>query len=248
MYRLDETIQRTYFRLTEYQRQRLRFERLLHPENFRWSKGMPPMSATTKRKVEELEKIGFGEAFYQRMVAGEEKSYSELAEDVAIHPLWPHCEPIPGFGVYLCGAFIAAAGDIGMTDKCSSFWKGMGLDIVDGKAPRRVRGAKVERKVPALPHVTRVGDQIRKVMLQQNPFFHELYMRHKEDYMSRYPEKAKMFAHKHGLRIAQKILYACLWKVWRERLGLPAPFPYVFAMLKHDDGGMINLEEFYERK
>ncbi len=57
-----------------------------------------------------------------------------------------------------------------------------------------------------------------------------------------------MFAHKHGLRIAQKILYSALWEKWREAYGLPAPFPYVFDILKHDDDRRITIEDFYRKK
>ncbi len=245
----DEEILRTYFQLEEYQGQRLRFERLLHPEKFKWSGPTPVMSETKKIKLEELGKIGFGEAYYQRMVEGEHESKKQLEAMAEDHPLWPYIEPIPGFGRYLAGAFIAAGGDIERAPTCSSFWKGMGLDVLsDATVPRRIRGAKnTARRIPAFPHVTRIGEQIRQQMLRQNHFYQELYHRHKADYRERYPERAKMFAHKHGLRIGQKILYACLWEKWREAYGLPAPFPYVFDILKHDSGQRITIEDFYSK-
>lgn len=249
MNNLDEKILRTYFQVEEYQTQRLRFERLLHPEKFNWSKDMPPMSTTTKVKIEELAKIGFGEAYYQRAVRGEFEAKGLLEELAELHPLWEFIQPIRGFGKYLAGAFIAAGGDISRAPKASSFWKGMGLDIdADGKAPRRVRGRKdIERKIPALPHVTKIGEQIRQQMLKQNPFYQELYYKHKADYQERYPDKPKMFAHKHGLRIAQKILYACLWEKWRQAFGLPTPLPYVFDILKHDSGRAITIQDFHAK-
>jgi len=272
--KLDERILRTYFRVDEFQTQRLRFERLLHPEKFKWSKDMPPMSTTTKIKVEELAEIGFGEGYYRRMSQGEEVAKTELGELAELHPLWEFIEPIRGFGKYLAGAFIAAGGDISRAPKASSFWKGMGLDIItlcpdckkpnplgaeqcsycnallngDGQAPRRIRGKKdIERKIPALPHVTKIGELIRQQMLKQNPFYQELYYKHKEDYLARYPDKPRMFAHKHGLRIAQKILYACLWEKWRQAFGLPTPLPYVFDILKHDSGRVITIQDFHAK-
>ena len=84
-------------------------------------------------------------------------------------------------------------------------------------------------------------------MLRQNACYQELYHRHKEDYQARYPERSLMFAHKHGLRIAQKILYAGLWEMWRQVYGLPAPFPYVFDILKHDAEHRITIQEFYRK-
>ena len=247
MGRPDEGILRCFFRLEEFQTQRLRFERMLHPENFKWDKkgAPPPMSETKKIRIEELGKIGFGEAFYQKMVEGEKAAEDELKEMAEMHTLWPYMESIRGLGLLMAGKFIAAGGDIRKAETASGFWKGMGLDIVNGQAPRRVRGKKdTERRIPAFPHVTRVGEQIRQQLLKQNPFYHELYLSHKADYRARYPEKPLMFAHKHGLRIAQKVLYACLWEKWRLGYGLPAPQPYVFDILKHDDGHLIVVEDF----
>jgi hypothetical protein len=250
MTRLDEQILRCYFRLEEFQMQRLRFESLFHPEKFDWKKkGAPPkISETKKIRIEELKRIGFDEAFYQRMLEGEENEKEEMGHLVELHPLWEWMEPIAGWGFLTGGKYIAVSGDITRTDTMSSFWKGMGLDIVDGKAPRRIRGrTNVERKVPAMPHVTRIGEQIRKQMMMQNPFYQELYYKHKADYVARYPDRPPMFAHKHGLRIPQKVLYGCLWMKWRECYGLPAPLPYVFDILKHDSGRMITIEDFYRR-
>ena len=184
----DEEILRTYFQLEEYQGQRLRFERLLHPEKFKWSGPAPTMSGTKKIKLEELEKMGFDESFYRRMADGEKAAREELQSLAADHPLWPYIEPITGFGRYLAGAFIAAGGDIERPATASAFWKGMGLDVLaDGTVPRRTRGAKTTRRIPAFPHVTRIGEQIRQQLLRQNHGYQDLYHRHKADYRERYP-------------------------------------------------------------
>ena len=242
--RPDEQILRCFFRLEEFQMQRLRFERMLHPDHFKWPKkgAPPPMSETKKIKIEELGKIGFGENFFQAMVKGEELAEDELKELVERHVLWPWLEKVRGIGLVMAGKFIAAGGDIRKAETASGFWKGMGLGLEDGKAPRRERG---KTSIPAFPHVTRVGEQIRQQLLMQNPFYHELYLSHKADYRARYPEKPLMFAHKHGQRIPQKIFYACLWRKWREGYGLPAPLPYVFDILKHDSGRIITIEDFW---
>lgn len=249
MRKQDEEILRTYFRLEECQTQRLRFERLLHPEKFKWAGPNPTMSGTKKVKLAALAEIGFDEAYYQRMADGEKAAREELQSLAENHPLWEYIKPIRGFAKYLAGAFIAAGGDIERAPTASAFWKGMGLDVLpDGTVPRRTRGAKqTARRIPAFPHVTRIGEQIRQQMLRQNPGYQELYHRHKDDYRERYPERPKMFAHKHGLRIAQKILYACLWEKWRQSCGLPAPFPYVFDILKHDSGRRFTIEDFYRQ-
>lgn len=161
MFKLDEDTLRTYLKLEEYQRQRLWMERLLHPEKFKWiRRGVPPpMSEAKSIRIEELGKMGFGEAHYQRMLEDEQKAELELADLVHFHCLWTHFERLKGFAEHSAGAFVAAGGDIQRAPTASSFWKGMGLDVFpDGTVPRRIRGRKdVERRVPALPHVTRVG-------------------------------------------------------------------------------------------
>jgi len=248
MTKLDEQIIRCYFRLEEFQRHRIRMERLFHPERFKWSRGMPRVSRTKMMKQEELGRIGFGEDFYQRVLDGERRAKNEFEELVEYHPLWPYLEKVDGFGKYLGGAFIAACGDITRAETVSSFWKGMGLDVLpDGTVPRKVRGKTgVERRIPAYPHVTRIGEQIRQQMLRQNPFYQELYHKHKSDYEVRHPGRPRMFAHKHGLRIGQKVLYACLWEKFRQAYNLPAPFPYVFDILKHDASRRITIEDFWQ--
>ncbi len=139
----DEQILRAYFKLEEYQGQRLRFERLLHPEKFKWSGPTPTLSQTKKIRIDELGKIGFGESFYQKMAAGEQEAKKELEDLAENHPLWAYIEPIHGFARYLAGAFIAAGGDIERPPTCSAFWKGMGLDVLaDGTVPRRTRAPR----------------------------------------------------------------------------------------------------------
>lgn len=252
IFKLDEEILRAYFRLEEYQSRRMRFERLLHPEKMNWLKDIPKMSEAKIIRINELENMGFGEDHYRRMAEKEKEAKDRLEGLARGHPLYEYMEPITGFGDYLIGAFIAAGGDITRPPTVSSFWKGMGLDIVDGKAPRKVRTrGKLEegvRRYPALPHVTRIGEQIRQQMLRQNSFYQELYYGHKDDYRQRHADSPKMFAHKHGLRIAQKILYSCLWRQWRLCYALTISEPYVYDMMKHDDGRIITLDEFYRAR
>lgn len=248
MFKLDEDILRCYLRLEEYERQEKWMERLLHPEKLKWVKkgAPPPITRTKKIRIEELGKMGFDEAYYQRMARGKKETMLELAELVVLHPLWPHFQRIKGFSYRLAGGFIAAGGDIQRAPTASAFWYGMGLDVLsDGTVPRRIRGVtNVERRVPALPHVTKVGELIRMQLLRTEGLGQELYYKHKADHRARHSGPL-MFAHKHGMRIPQKILYACLWEQWRLAYGLPSPWPYAFAILNHDSGSRITISDFY---
>ncbi|MBI4132684.1 MAG: hypothetical protein HY473_01105 [Candidatus Sungbacteria bacterium] len=263
MIRQDEEILRAYFRLEEAQRQRLWMQRIWRPETFDWKKrgGPPPMTATKFIRQEELEKLGFGDAHYKEMLRLEEEARAELLRLAKEHPLAPHFDRIRGLSMYLCGAFVAAGGDITRAPTVSAFWKGMGLDVLPhglhtrggkevfppGSVPRRIRGSiDVERKIPALPHVTRVGEQIRMQILRCQGRMKEFYDRFRAEVDLRHPDRAKMFNMKDALRRTQKLLYACLWQEWRVGYNLSAPQPYAFDILKHPDGGLVRISDFYE--
>lgn len=249
MFRLDEDTLKAYFRLDEYRRQRIWMQRIWHPELFDWDEGNPPpVTEATQIRRAVLDSMGFGESHYQKMLQGEEAALVSLTSFAELHSLWPHFDRIKGLGKYLCGAFIAAGGDISRPPTVSAFWKGMGLDVLpDGTVPRRIRGKKnAERRVPALPFVTKIGEQIRTQLMRSVVKGKELYHKHKELYKVKYPARPLMFAHLHGRRIAQKILYACLWEQWRIAYGLPAPWPYAFAILHHDSGGRFTIADFYD--
>ncbi len=248
MFKADEGIMRCYMRLEEYQRQRLWLERLFHPEKLKWKDAPPPITETKRIRIDELAQMGFGEEYYQKMLTGEQEADKHLQELVEIHPLWPHFERINGIAYKLAGGFIAAGGDINRCPTVSSFWKGMGLDVLpDGTVPRKIRGARnVERKVPALPHVTRLGEQIRQQINRTHGNLHEIYLREKAKYLAKYPERQRHYNHKAGLRMAQKLLYACLWKEWREAYNLSAPQAYAFAILMHESEP-ITIKDLYDQ-
>jgi len=102
--------------------------------------------------------------------------------------------------------------------------------------------------VPALPHVTRVGEQIRQQINRSNGELRRLYERYRLFYDTKYPDRAKMFNFKAALRASQKILYACLWEQWRISYGLEAPWPYAFDILKHPNGHRITITDLYDKK
>ena len=248
MFPLDEKILRTWFRYEKWEGERLQLARVLHPETFKWKKrGEPPaQSWSTLMKVQEWVAIGWNEELYQKCVAMEAADKAELGRLGSEHPLGEHFAQLYGLSDYLCGAFIAAGGDITRPGSVSSFWKGMGLDLVDGQPPRRTRGSTGDRGIPAMPHVTTIGEQIRQqINRSAGGKLREVYVRFRAEEDERFPEKPKIFRFKSSLRKTQKVLYACLWREWRLAYGLSAPDPYAFGILKHDGGNMIRIEDLY---
>lgn len=260
MFKQDELILRAYFRLEESRRQRLWMQRVWHPETMDWKKrgGPPPMTETKRIRQEELARLGFGESHYGAMGEAETAARATLEGLAREHPLWEHFSKLHLFGPYLCGCFVAAGGDIQRPPTVSAFWRGMGLDLVVvgdvAMAPRRLRAnvpvnkalrdALGDRIIPALPHVTLIGEQIRSQILRGSGNLYQRYLQFKE---LEPPDKIKMFRHKSALRKTQKVLYACAWREWRQAYGLPAPDPYAFAILKHGgDGGPIRFSDLYD--
>lgn len=258
---------RAYFRYQECQDQRKRMERLWHPELLKWAKGKPPTITETKQfRREELAKVGFGEEFYQKMLHLEQETEKELCSLAEMHCLWPHFQHISGIATPLTtGKYVARGGDIARANTVSGNWKGLGEDLLlDGTVPRRKRGKRfspkseedeeadteeaTDRRIPALPHVTMIGEQIRQQIVKRGRSLKHQYDLHKADYKRRNPDFPKWRLDKHGKRIALKILDSTAWKVWREHYGLPAPDPYAFAILRHPDGNLIRIEDLYDKE
>ena len=240
MHTQDRDIQKAFFRLQEARRARYRLQRIWHPETLHKTRlVLKPPTHSTLTFREMLTEDGLGPETYEASVEREAEAKRGLEALASQHPLWPHFQALGGFGPYLCGSFVAAGGDIERAPKVSSFWKGMGLDVVttkgkDGitemKAPREERGRRdSERLIPAPPHVTLVGEQIRQQILRtaKKNRLYDRYASEKAKAKTTHPDWNKMHAHKHALRVVQKLLYAVLWSAWRQARGLPAPAPYI---------------------
>ena len=254
-FELDYDIRAVYMKLQEWRKLRMWMQFTWHPESLNRTKGPQKVGEPFALRRQALDGMGFGETFYQRCVAEEEAAKTLLETLAKEHPLWEHLRQVKGFGPYLAGGFIAAGGDIRRANTITGFWKGMGLDVLpDGTVPRRVRGRKeVERKIPCPPHVSLAGEQVRHQMLYSKGTLRAMYDSFRAQVDARHPDRAKIINMKDAQRRTQKILYAALWRVWREAYGLPAPMPYAFDILMHDarpvaeGGSYYTIADFYDR-
>ena len=112
---------RAYFRLEYYQTERLKLERIWHPEKMVWVTAPPEMCATTHIKLEELERIGYGKDRYLEVLANEKSIKKEMEDLATQHHLWNHTQHISCMGRYLTGAFIAAGGGITRAPTVSAY-------------------------------------------------------------------------------------------------------------------------------
>lgn len=259
---LERSIMLAYFRLEEVQRERLRLERIWHPEKFRWEKrGAPPeIGWSALIRQEALASLGYGESRYQELVSLEANTKRELEGLAEEHPIHIHFQRIRGLSSYTCGAFIAASGDIDRTATVGQYWKGMGLDVLNedvkvgnktifkaGEVPRRVRGSKgMDRPRPCPAYVSKVGEQIRQQITRSQGRLYEKYAEFRLEYDAKYPDRPKLFNFKAALRSTQKLLYSCLWREWKLSRGVTPPMPFAFEILKHDPGHFVTIDWFYE--
>jgi len=63
-------------------------------------------------------------------------------ESIDIHNAW--LRHVPGVGPILAGGLISVIDPISRFEKPSALWKYAGLHVVDGKAPKKARGTKLE--------------------------------------------------------------------------------------------------------
>ena len=125
---------------------------------------------------------------------------------------------------------------------------GLGLNP-DGTVPRRIRGKKIGKPMPCLPHVSMIGEQIRMQMIRfTGGNLRRRYDAAREIYDAKFPDRPKMYNFKAALRHVQKLLYACLWAAWREGRGLEAPMPYPFIWLGHSQSSMLTISDFYDKE
>nr|AJG38125.1 hypothetical protein [bacterium enrichment culture clone fosmid MGS-K1] len=271
---LDRQIRKAFLRYREIQHQRTRLERIHYPQIMDWEVGTqepPQVSDTNLLKQEVLSELGYSPAYFWELVEMENDMLPEFAELAAQHPLWEHFRWISGIATTLMVVrYVARGGDVTRCPRVTNYWKGLGEDVLpDGSVPRRIRGrTKVKRRLPAMPHVTEVGELLRKAILTSNRgMLRDIYDREKPQYLEKHqyrtdkdsgeiqidPETGKpketpaLWAHKHGLRIALKILDFCAWKAWREAYGLPAPDPYAFDILNHPREHLISFGDLYDK-
>ena len=150
--------------------------------------------------------------------------------------------------------------DLPYADTISGLWKFAGMDVQEGKAPKRSEGAKLTYNSQLRSMCWRLGNSL----LRARGKFYEYYVTQKERYQQRYlnagmqivpvtklparidpktkkkiryePEGiiAEGHVHNQALRKTIKLFLACLWLEWRKGEGMPVTKPYVIDQLRHN--------------
>jgi len=168
---------------------------------------------------------------------------------------------IYGLGPILSGALISYL-DPHKADHPSSFWRYMGLHVVNGRAVRLEKGKKIDFNKKLRPIYWKLGMQFIKF---KTPPYYQIY----EDARERETEKlgdplkdprncprynecisrlraksrrtgkpmknppCKLHIHLRAMRKAVKRFLTDLWLKWREIEGLPISLPYAIEVLGH---------------
>ncbi len=176
------------------------------------------------QEVDHIAKL-LGIANAERVLEGQ---YKSIIEDWAGNYEVYHgfLRKTRGIGPILGGGLLAVF-DVRKTKHISSFWAYAGLHVVDGKAPRRVKGEKLGYSTQARTLCWKVSDSFIK---QRTPPYRGIYDRIKTEEVARLKDTAekgwKLHADLRARRRMVKQFLADFWIAWRKSEGLPIDSPY----------------------
>ncbi len=156
---------------------------------------------------------------------------------------------IKGIGPVISARLIKSFGYCERYEHISSLWKHCGLHVVNGKAPKRAKGEKIEYSPELRSFVWNIGESFIKL---NSPIYREFYDAAKKQYaemvfregelLEKYGEPYKkedvhfkpLHAHNRAKRKMEKLFLSHYWMVARETAGLPVSEPYVQEKLGHN--------------
>lgn len=182
-----------------------------------------------------------------------------VAKQIKNHPAYPWFSKVKGIGGENIAKIIGLVrvkpdAEKKYAKSISSLWKFAGMHVVDGKAPKRETGKKLEYSSQLRSMCWRLGSSL----IRAKGKFYEYYLKEKEKYQARFRNQgykiipsSKLLKDKRGKKretigvISEghldsmarrkmiKIFLAMLYVVWRRELGLSASSPYSAEHLGH---------------
>lgn len=115
-------------------------------------------------------------------------------------------------------------------DTVSSVWKYAGLDVVEGKAPKKKKGQKITWN-PKLRSVGyNIGESLVKTVKGQ---YRPWYDKFKEEEVRRHPDLSRGHLDRRARRKTVKLFISHMFEVWYALKGLTPPKTYVEEKLGH---------------
>ena len=164
---------------------------------------------------------------------------------------------VRGIGELLSAQLIKVFGDCSQYDTVSRLWAHAGQSVVNGKAPKRMKGVPVKYN----PDIKKLTWVVSDCLMKSNKgYYRGIYDSEKEKQLNRvyeegelhtkypqksiktkkdiYPESATKLilghAHNRALRKMRKIFLDHFWFASRELAGLPAQKNYIEGVLGHN--------------
>jgi len=152
-------------------------------------------------------------------------------------PIWSDfLEGVKGISAILCASLLKEFGYCETYRQISSLWRISGLHVINGKAPKKEKGVRLDWNPRLRVLAWRIGDSMIK---QRTPYYRDIYDLEKERqcYLMRTKAenapKNKLHADLRARRKMVKIFLAHYWYVCRKIKGLETRPPYVQEKLGH---------------
>jgi hypothetical protein len=152
--------------------------------------------------------------------------YAYLERDVSEDPLWKiYLSKIKGIGPVL-GDYLVRILNPARFDTISKMWKYSGLHTIDGKAPRRAPGKKIDWNPFARTMAWKIGESFRKV----GGFYRMMYEKFYNECQAKHKDWTSVHCLNHARRVTAKLFLAHYHYVGRKILGLPVRQAYPCVM------------------
>jgi|SRR5579883_2389247 len=142
-----------------------------------------------------------------------------------------------GISTTLAGQLIAPI-CIYKTERPSQLWSFAGYSVVDGHAPRRVPGKKVNYN----PELKRTCHNIAESFMRSGSAYTNYYYLAKEKFRKAHADWTDMHVHLAARGKMIKYFLLDFWLAWRKIEGLPVTEPYPVAYLGHANDGFLRAD------
>jgi hypothetical protein len=187
-------------------------------------------------RIRAYKELGYAveDTAFKQLEGVEKELLKQVASLLKTEPVYQYLKRIKGCGPAIAASLVSDIGDPGRFATVSKLWAYAGLDVKDGKARRKAKGAKAAwnhelRKTLA----GKLTDQF--VRLKHNPdcLGYRLYEQYKAFYVERDGGTLRpIHIERRARRKVAKVFLSCLWVAWRKIKGLPVSEPYAFDRLE----------------
>lgn len=130
------------------------------------------------------------------------------------HPMAPWIKQAKGIGLPGFAGLLGVTGPLDRFPNPAKLWAYVGMGVVDGQAPKKVRGEKLHYSPQGRVLCHQLGDAIVKVG-GDGPY-RAAYDTKKAHYQETHPEWTDGHRHNAAMRYAVKELLKDMWNAWRE--------------------------------